>query len=378
MDQDTLPDLDYTELQRELDRVKSRVFLNNNAAFYGPLMCSMDFIWDTKVQTAETDGTKLWWNPHWYLSLHFDTRKTVLVHELEHVAKMHMLRMDDRTGERWNIACDININNRLQNEGYTFEGTSPCLDQKFGDMIPEDIYELLPPEPQCAPWGPGSGPDLKKPMTPGQARQVINNVVQATQAARMSKQGGTIPGETELFLKKFLEPVVPWERLLYMYFNDLGGEEYSWARPNRRHQEIYLPTLLQDNDRLEHLAYYLDVSGSISDQDILRFNSEFKYVKDTYNPAKMTMVQFDDGIRAEKIIDEDQPFDEIKVIGRGGTCWGPVKAHIEEHRPTCAVIFTDLGFFDPITPLSFDVPVLWVINHTGANGPYGRTIHIKS
>jgi predicted metal-dependent peptidase len=92
----------------------------------------------------------------------------------------------------------------------------------------------------------------------------------------------------------------------------------------------------------------------------------------------MTMVQFDDGIRAEKVIDEDQPFDEIKVIGRGGTCWGPVKAHIEEHRPTCAVIFTDLGFFDPITPLSFDVPVLWVINHTGANGPYGRTIHIKS
>jgi len=67
----------------------------------------------------------------------------------------------------------------------------------------------------------------------------INNVVQAVQAAEMCNQAGAIPGSIKEFLNRFLKPVVPWEVVLHNFFTDLLSEDYSWKRPNRRHQDVY-------------------------------------------------------------------------------------------------------------------------------------------
>lgn len=368
---------DLADLDREMDRVKSKVFLNNNAAFYGPLMCSMDFIWSEGVETAETDGICLWWNPKWFLSLPFDTRITVLVHELKHVAELHMLRGNGREHERWNKACDFKINNELEREGYTFEGTQPCLDQRFGTMACEEIYDVLPPESQCAPWGPGSGPDMRPGGDPATQRQVIANVVQATQAARLANAAGTIPGDTELFLKKFLEPKVPWETLLYLWFNDMGEPDYTWARPNRRYSDMYLPSLQDTEGRLEHLIWYWDVSGSVTDEQALRMASEVKFIKEHFNPVKLTIVQFDTRITDEKVFTEDDPFEDVVIIGRGGTCLIPVREHIMQHEPTAVVIFSDL-YVQPMDP-GPKCPILWIaVDNQQARVNFGKLIHIKA
>ena len=59
-----LPDLDYGELDRLLDIAKAALFTGKDAAFYAPLMCSMDFVWDTGVDTAYTDGALIGFNPY--------------------------------------------------------------------------------------------------------------------------------------------------------------------------------------------------------------------------------------------------------------------------------------------------------------------------
>ena len=93
---------------------------------------------------------------------------------------------------------------------------------------------------------------------------------------------------------------------------------------------MYLPSLIDDDGGLDHLIYYLDVSGSISDGDIIRFHSEFKYVKEHFEPEKMTMVQFDTRITQEKVFHKEDPFVETHVVGRGGTSLVPVR---EAHPP---------------------------------------------
>lgn len=375
-----LPELDLQKLQHELDRTKSQVFMGKSAAFLGSLMCGLEFIWDRSTPTAATDGVNLWWHPDWFLSLKPATRKTVLVHEIWHPARLHMLRRGLRDPKVWNYACDILINNNLEDEGYSFEGIEWCWkDQQYRGWVEEDIYDDLIAkgvQPPPGPFGTPEDGDMKEPENTN-PHTLIANVVKAIQQAKISGQAGSIPGGIEQVLTQFLAPVIPWEIELQRFFSDLLDEDYTWSRPNRRYTELYLPSKFTDDGRLEHLIYYLDVSGSVSDHDVLRFNSEVKFIKESLNPQKLTLVQFTTVIMSETVFTEHDLFDKIVVTGRGGTSLVPVREHMLKHQPTAAIIFTDLQC-PPMQPMDHDIPVIWVgIKAAGKTVPFGRLIHIR-
>ena len=388
-------ELDYQVLDKEMDRVKTKVFLGSNAAFLGPLMCSVNFLWTEDIKTAQTNGISLYWNPHWFLKLPFDTRITVLLHELWHIALLHMIRRGSRDPEIWNYACDININNMLKAQGYSFAGTSPWIDASYGEQPTEEIYDSLYSMPDLSVlgdyvWGSegwdeeGDKGDIVEPEEgEGDVAEhtIINKVVQASTAAKMSGAGDDgLPSEIETMLKRFLQPKLPWELLLRQFFQALTGQDYSWSRPNRRYRDMYLPSLMEDESGLEHLIYYLDVSGSVSDGEVVRFNSEVKFIKETFNPHRLTLVLFDHQIQREYDFYEDDPFEEIVIVGRGGTDLGPVREHMLEHRPTAAVVFSDMccAPMQPLPP-GIDIPTIWVgvnaSNETQVH--FGKLIYIK-
>lgn len=375
---------DLHALSHALDRTKSTVFLDkHNAAFLGSLMCSLDFKWTDEIPTAGTNGVELLWNPDYFQRLPPASRTTDLSHELWHVALLHQVRRGSRNAEVWNIACDIKIDWMLKkmSNNFSFEGIDSVLDHapyddpKYIDWVEEDIYDdlmknpppKLPPCTCCA---------SKMQLNNGQTQQVINTVVQAVHQAKLAGQAGKLPGAIEATLKKFLEPVIPWQTVLMKFFTDLLDEDYTWARPNRRYQDMYLPSKFTDDGRLEHLMYFQDVSGSISDKDSLRFNSEVKYIQEVLKPQKLSLVQFDTIIQDVKVFNEDDPFDEIKITGRGGTSLVCVRNYIQEHKPTAAIIFSDMEV-DPMKPLDPDIPVIWVaIRNRNITVPFGKLIHI--
>lgn len=374
-------ELDIENLTRELDRVKSRVFLGRNAAFLGSLMSSLEFIWSEDIPTAGTDGVRFWWNPKDFIALPPEERKATVEHELWHVARLHMVRRGDRDPRLWNYACDVRINRDLRKEGYP-NLPPPMWVQDHHEIpheVEEDIYDFLMQKSQ---GNPQMGSGQVHHMIPGdqQSNQAaINNVVKAIHLTKLAGQAGNLPGGIEETVNKFLAPVIPWETVLYNFFTDLLDDDYTWRRPNRRHdpRELYLPSRFTDDGRLEHLIYYLDVSGSITDHDLIRFNSEVKFIKDTFNPVKLTLVQFDTQISHEMVITENDQFEEVKIVGRGGTCLVPVREHIIKHKPTAAIIFSDL-YVTPMQPLPFEVPVIWVaVGNQSASVPFGKLIHIK-
>jgi hypothetical protein len=259
---DELPELDFSILDRELDRTKTRVFLGKSASFLGPLMCSLHFQWDKNIPTAATNGIYIKWNPYYFHFLAPKGRDSIMIHELKHVALLHPLRRGDRDPRVWNMAVDTVLDNEMDLEGYCVDGavlfppelfppSKTFVDHAtYGTMAAEEIYDLMfkkqpppPPsggsgsgQPSPLPGQPGYGTacDLVDPE-PGDQHAILNNVISAVHSAKIAGDPGSIPGETEVTLKKFLAPKIAWEVELYNFFTELGGEDYSWSRPNRRY-----------------------------------------------------------------------------------------------------------------------------------------------
>lgn len=384
-------DLDYADLDRELDKVKTSTFLGKNACFIGSIMCTMPFTWTSDIKTACTNGISLWWNPYWFLQLPKETRKTVLMHELWHVGEMDMLRRGNRDPKLWNYACDVRINNRLQKQGYSFAGTTPWKDPvtfrngdivNYGDKPPEEIYDDLKRRADeewldaLKQWGLDDEGDLIELDGADSAiaeMDVLSKVVQASQIAQMA--GEKLSGEIEEVLKQFLTPKIPWEQHVYRWFDAHIDFDYSMSKRNRRYQHVYLPSLVC-SEGLENLFYFFDVSASVTEGMKVRFNSEVKYIWETFKPEKLTLILFDTKITKVIELVEGDSFDHLTILGGGGTSLVCVREYIEEHKPTAAIIFTDLD----CTPMQkTDVcPILWVVvNNPNKTVNCGDMIHIR-
>lgn len=371
-----------TERQRALDQVMATVFLHSSSAFLSSIMLSLRFEWDDKIETACTNGIELRWNPKFFDSISHKARTHVLEHELWHVGLLHPVRIGSRDPLTWNYACDYLINGRMKKDNKDFDKI-PVLQSDAYDydlMTEEDIYDLLPSMPPgFFPFGSknGEGADML-PLDASQQSEVVQTVVRAVQTAKLANQAGSIPGSIQETINKFLDPIIPWEQLLFRFFTDMLEEDHSWRKPSRRYSDMYLPSRFLDDGRLDHLMFVEDVSGSISNSDLIRFNSEVKYIKEALNPRLLTLVQFDTKIQSVKEIPEDQPFTEVVICGRGGTSLVPVRKLINKKRPTAVVVFSDLEC-DPMDPLEHDIPVIWVvINNRNERPPFGEFIHINN
>jgi predicted metal-dependent peptidase len=375
-----------SELEHMLEFVKKDVFLSNNAAFLGSLMCSHEFVWDMDgsivPDTAGTDGLHVWWDVKHFLRISIPERGWTIQHEIWHTGLLHFLRRGDRNNELWNIACDIRINNNLIRNGIPLPSNGDWLFDlsldNYGILSEEQIYDLLVqnkiPKPKRIPSDIRMPPG---PMSPIKQQAQMAAVVRAVQAAEISGQAGNLPGNLREVLNTFLSPRVPWRSVLAQWATDILDElEYTWNRPNRRYQDIYLPGLEDAEGRLDHLAYFLDVSGSITKQDEIRFVSELKHVKEVLKPKKLTVLQFDIVIQSTRVFEEWEPFEHIEIVGGGGTSLAPVRKWINENQPKAAVIFSDLDC-PPMKPLKVNIPIIWAaIRNKNAVVPFGTLIHI--
>lgn len=377
------------ELQKQFEQIVKEIFLATNAAFLGSMFCSLEFKWDRgqMIDSVGTNGKTIWWGVRDFLFVCKNKKQRIstLIHELWHPARLHHLRRGNRCHDVWNVACDYRINNDMRADGYEIPDNwvvDPALDAN-GILCEEEIYDLL--IKGSLPM-PKSGSGLKQDlMDPGEidgntATQMVASVVRSLQAAKHSGQAGKLPGDLQEILNSFLEPKIPWRTVLHQWCSDLLDDTaYTWRRPSRRYQphNIYLPSSDLEEGRLEHLVFAEDVSGSIGTEDSRRFNSEIKYIWDTMKPKKMTVLQFDTKIQKITVYNEGDEFEQVEIVGRGGTSLDCVRTWLEENKPIAAIIFSDMEC-SPMEPLSFDIPIIWaVIRHTIKHAAFGKVIHVE-
>lgn len=374
-----------TDINKLISKSIIKTFQVKNSAFLAPLLCNLEVKIDSSVETAGTDGKNLFINEEFFRNISDEERIFVLLHEVWHVARLHMLRRNGRDPKLWNIACDIRINNDIRrsfnfndvrwnifiHDGQ-FDYDKVASEEEIYDKLLKEAHKYSNKQNLISDDVKESDPNDQNSVKPS---EIINKVVNAYQNANLTNSAGNIPGAYEDFLDNFLKPVVPWTTLLNNYLTDLSEKDFSWKKPSRRFEDMYLPSLEDTEGALKHIVFFLDTSGSISDEDVKRFNSEVKFIHDYFNPKKLTIIQFDTKIRHIQEYTNEDSYEKVKVIGRGGTSLEEVEEYIKKNKPTCSVIFSDM-YCTPMNKVPY--PVIFIVSGNPRwNSSFGKVIHIK-
>jgi predicted metal-dependent peptidase len=361
--------------------------------FYGHVLTSLARKMDPDLRYAAGIGvglrSVLVINPNLFFREDSQKRMGLLMHEIEHVIRLHVPRFEDLVRgkqlfmKKANIAMDLAVNCTISDsllpdwvlfpaqfdlpEGRTAEwyysqiqdplvytiqtGKSQAnpvksvTSQSSGRLIRDD-FDRSGVEEVCGGKVPA---ELEKQIV----RELLKNASEATIKAQ-----GEIPGHVEEILQALnAESKIPWNVLFRRLCQWASQREkaYSKRRRSKRYGTRPGPFVKRRLD----LTVAFDTSGSISNDDLAWFFSELDHI--ARNGSRITLIQCDSTI--QKVAPYKRSFNKemSEVHGRGGTAYQPVFDYLLEERsriPDLLVFFTDGYGDEPDDPKLF--PVCWV------------------
>ncbi len=371
-------------VSKHFSQTKMALFRMKTQGFLSALLLRLkEIVWTRDIETAAVSPTVLYWNPDFFLSSSPALRLATLAHELWHVGLLHAGRIGKRDPEVWNWAADYVINLLLDRDGFKFENFNQLINPDYAGMSTEEVYELLMKSIKELPALRGefmtaAGGTLQQDLVPPEDQSEVLDAVSNAIAAQITSPApqsgiGSMPGEMKLTLDSYTNPKLPFEVVLRNHFNSMVTTDYSYQRPSRRYDDPIMPGNMGMSG-LDHLLYCIDISGSISDEDIVAVNSQLKHIQEDFNPERMTIITWDTKIHDVYELERDQPYHELEIEGRGGTSLTEVYEFITKTQPSVAVIFTDLDVRIPENP---GVPIIWICtDHRVKEVPYGALVHV--
>ena len=174
-------------------------------------------------------------------------------------------------------------------------------------------------------------------------QNLMNEVVRQMDLG--GKGRGSLPGNIIDQINKLNEPPqIKWQSLIVKQIGkQVCGKRKSPNRLNRRDpKSIYKKGNL--NDRLHPIVVAFDVSGSVSNKELMYFLNELQALSDKMK-LPITYIQFDWDIQnVDTIAPGEKP--SFDLHGRGGTSFQPVFDYLKEEqypKETQLFIFTDGG-----------------------------------
>lgn len=366
---------------------KAKAALVLEQAFFASIICSLQMIEDDTLNppTMATNGKWVRYHPQFVEEMDFDEVKFVLCHEVGHCIFQHMFRRGSREHRRWNQAGDYVINDMLVNAKVgkmPQQGLhNPAL-VAAGKGTTDGVYDLLPPSQDDGNGGQsnGHGDPLDDCQDQGgsaseQATAEAEMKVMVAQAAQAAKMCGQMTSEIARMVDGLMKPKVDWKDVLRRFVQARAKVERSWARPNRRFlgDGLYMPAMA--GEKMGKIACAIDVSGSISPEEVQAYFSELRGIKDDVRPETMEVIYFHHVIDHHDTFQYDEELEPTEA-GSGGTAFSPIFKLIEDKDldPVCCVVLTDLYCSDfGVQP---KYPVLWIT--TGATAaPWGDVVEMK-
>lgn len=356
--------------QEALSVARARLLLNN--PFFGVLALRLNLQEDNTIKTLAVDGRTVFYNPSYVLGLEPKYQLAALAHEVMHCVLGHMGRVAGRNPAKWNRACDYAENPMLREAGFQLH-PNWLYDQSFVGLSADEIYMLLPDEPedgeaQCEIRS-GSKDDADELATEWKLATI--------QAAKIAEQGvgqGKIPNQLRKMVQEALAPEIPWEEQLAAYMTERSKDDYSWRRPNPFYIDVaYIPSM--DGVSMGEVVIVLDTSGSVV-HIIDQFGAVVRDVINSVRPRRVVVIYCDAKVNRVDTFDQgEEP--QFEAVGGGGTDFRPPFEYVEEQglQPACFLYLTDMYGTFPNEPPPY--PVLWCAT-TDIEGPFGETLHIKT
>ena len=370
-----------TDLQTRLAKAKTSLMLEY--PFWGTLVMNMPFRLSDAVPTAATDGKQVLFNPEFCDKQNDEELKFLVAHEIGHPMFEHTTRRGERDGYKWNHAADYVINQILTDEGLGKMPEGGLYDPDLYnscDGITDRIYNTLPTTPEGEQGYGGNGQPFDSIEDGGGtqaeiAQQQAEWKVKVAQAVQSAKMMGKLSAGIERLVGELLTPKVLWADVLQRFIVKAKTDDRTFARPNRRfiQQGMYLPSVT--GEVMGEIAWAVDCSGSIGQEEIDQFATEIIKVWEDHKPTKTHVIYFDSEVsHYDSFGQDDRP--EIKPHGGGGTAFSPVFNYMQDNdiNPVACVFLTDLCCNDFGTEP--DCPVLWVTTHS-EDAPFGEVVKME-
>lgn len=381
--------------------VEEMIITDNRFKGMSRYIYDINFYWTTAIATACAGHGFIFFNPTWWDKMVHEERKTVIAHEIWHLISNHLERGRDKDPESYNIAGDYVINLTCHDEGFistlnnqgkpntNFGGAGMLIDEKFRGKGTDAIYAIVHADRKKNPSSHGSSgapsvdqiEELVQQALEGTGKDLQQQAEEHEQDRQKAVEAGMGAGTNQDILRTeglriFIQKAT-YEEIFEEYLTDpLTGGKRTYMRPSRRQNKDGLrlkgkyPKRGRKN-RLTHLVYALDVSGSITAHQKKQFLASAKTLKEKLNPQLMTVILWDDGIRFEKTFREDELLDNIHVMSGGGTDLRPVYKRVQQLMPEALVIFTDLAVNIPPKP---DWETIWFVPTMGIGDYYLKAV----
>ena len=390
---------------------KGRLKLLFSQPFFGNLIMNLQMIDATDAKwcpTMAVDGRNIYYNREFVDDLTVEEVTFVLCHEVLHCAFGHFGRRSHRDPGYWNMADDYAINYVLVQENI---GKMPekkvdvtdsdgkaaqrvgLYDAKYAGWTSEAIYDDLMKrqvkkqltldvhielgkdgqDGDGKKQNTGNGIPVDIQLNEEDLKKIREELKEKLlQAANSATAAGNMPASLSRLIDSLVEPTINWRDYLAEVIQSQLTSDYSWHKPNRRHQggDVIFPSL-QKEDTID-IEITIDMSGSISMEMARDCISEVHGITQQYNNFTIGISTFDTKLYNRQVFDSET-VDEMlnyEPMGGGGTdfvnsFWKYYKEHSIE--PKLLIVFTDLECGDHGPPNY--CPTLWLVNN-----PWNKTI----
>jgi predicted metal-dependent peptidase len=339
--------------------------------FYANLLFLMNKSYSEKTSTLgvnfKNNKVNLIINTQFFLSLTVLQQEEALVHECDHIIRGHVFEYRNKgyNHKRYNVACDIQINERL-----TSLHEIGMTADKFGfpkNLVSDEYYKLLEDKGDGGnsfddhDWSEGSEEAVE-----AEVKDMIEKAINNT------PNKGSVPGSAIDTLEKLKKKAeVPWNKELGRFIGRYSSYERAETRmkKNRRFGWQYAGNKVLDN-KLK-IGLCIDTSGSVSDEMIKHFFAEI----DRIHSEGHQIVVFEIDTEVQKKYDY-VPKSKIVIHGRGGTIYQPALDGCKKEETDIIVFFGDGGCFDK--PSDVGVPTIWVLGKGQTiNCGFGKKVNIN-
>lgn len=349
---------------KKVNVAKLNIFTLKNTTFFSALLANLKIVFSDRYPTAATDGLTIYLNPEFIEPLNTSQLIGLLLHELMHVVYDHMNRAvaTKLNTVIWNVAGDYLINGELDKLGYQLPPKG-LIDHQYDNLGTKAIYDILIQDAEEKDFE-GVMLDLEfdipEDMTEQERNEsILTNVVKAVTQAKLDNDFSSIPGHIARRVEEIINPILPWHVILQNYMSSYKKEDYTWSRPNRRYlPDMYLPSMRSAS--LDQITVAIDVSGSISQQDLDAFIAEIRYIFDILTPKVLRILAFDTEIRNDNTYTEGDTVDNLEFTGGGGTYITPIIEKIIDDAPEIAIICSDGEFSMPYLK-GITTDLFWII-----------------
>ena len=382
--------------------------VRRECSFFGSLMLFAEIETSKSLSTAATDGKKIFFNEKFLKSLSSSQQNALMLHEVLHMALLHVTRRQGRDPHIWNIAADIVVNDLiLRNTSFKLPDGA-IIDNKFQDKSVEYIYEILLKTKKYEKYDlmindilhPGSGnqekeeegkSEIENETTIQLSEEEIDEIesfwrdkmeiLKNADQHQLNNGKGSLPAGIGQEISTILEPEVDWRHALWKY---VGKTPADFDDLDRRfiHKGLYLESLLTE---AVEVSVCIDTSGSVSDELLKQFAGELKGILRSYPNVKCSLFYADCALNGPYEIDriEQMP----KAVGRGGTSFVPFFDYLKKHNQEnsllgnnkISIYFTDgYGDFPESEP---ENPTMWLVCKDGLESsrfPFGEVVRIST